>query len=433
MFASQTFRIIAIRIAGAGLGLLAQVFASRFIGTEEFGRFALVFVWLLLLGHLGTAGTSQLLYRLLSVYIETGQRALAAGLVRVAMGGTLVASGLIALIGFGVIQLGLLAWHAELVPLAIVTLLAVPLLAFQDFLEAVARGLDRPVSGIAPAYLLRHLAIVLGLLALLLAGQPATALTVMALAIAGLIASIVIQYILLRPHLKAVIGNTVPCFKLGEWFRTAVPLAAVDLAEVLFFNVDVIILGLMVPPEQVALYFAASRLAQVLAYVPYGVSAATAQKYAALGASGRRAELQAMIGRSALLATILTGLAALALSLLAGPLLALFGSDFDQARQLVPVLCLGIVVACLLGPGEDVLNMLGQERLCSISFALALAVNVCVAIVMVPLFGPMGAAIATVLGLSARGLLLAFFAYRSLGIILPAMGTHLFKAKELPT
>lgn len=431
MLASQTFRIIAIRIIGAGLGLFAQVFASRFIGTEEFGRFALMFVWLLLLGHVGTAGTSQLLYRLLAIYIETGQRSLAAGLVRVAMVGTLVASGLIAAFGIGLLQWGFLPIGTDLHLLAIVTLLAVPLLAFQDFLEAVARGLDRPALGIGPAYLFRHLAIVLGLFALLLSGQAATALTVMALAIAGLITSIVMQYVLLRPHLRAAIGDTAPGFRLGEWLRTAVPLASVDLTEVLFLNVDVIILGLLVPPEQVALYFAASRLAQILAYIPYGVSAATAQKYAALGASGRQTELQAMIGRSALLATVLAGSAALVLSLFAGLLLALFGSDFEQARHLVPVLCLGIVLACLFGPGEDVLNMLGRERLCSAAFAIALAVNIAAALALVPLFGPMGAAVATVLGLGARGLLLAVIAYRSLGIILPALGTRLIKAKEL--
>jgi O-antigen/teichoic acid export membrane protein len=431
LFASQTLHIIAIRMLGAGLGLLAQVVASRFIGVDEFGRFALVFVWLLLLGHVGTAGTSQLLYRLLAEYLETGQQALAAGLVRIAMGATLLVSALIAACGIAALQFGLLPLEPALVLLTIVTLLAVPLLAFQDFLEAVARGLDRPALGIGPAFLLRHLAIILGLVVLLLAGQTATALTVMALAILGLLASITIQYALLRPHLKAALGSVSPQYKLGEWMRTALPLAAVDLAEVLYFNIDVIILGLLVPPEQVALYFAASRLAQVLAYVPYGVSAATAQKYAAHSAAGRRRELQSLINKSAIVAAILSALAAVALSLLAGPLLQLFGSDYDQARQLVPVLCLGIAVACLLGPGEDVLNMLGQERLCSLGFIAALLVNVAVALALVPHWGPMGAAIAMLAGFTVRGILLAWFAYTRLGLVIPAFGAQLFATKDV--
>jgi O-antigen/teichoic acid export membrane protein len=432
LLAGQTARIVAIRIFGAGLGLLAQVVASRFIGAEEFGRFALVFVWLLLLGHVGTAGTSQLLYRLLAEYLETGQHALAAGLVRFALAATLLASGVVACAGIGALLSGLLPLDPVLVLLGVVTLLAVPLLSIQDFLEAIARGLDRPALGIGPAYLLRHLAIVAGLLGLILAGQSATALTVVVLAIIGLVATIVIQLILLRPHLKAVIGDVRPRYQPRQWLRTAMPLAAVDLAEVLYFNADVIILGLLVPPEQVAFYFAASRLTQTLAYIPYGVSAATAQKYAAHGVAGRRTDLQALIGRSALLASAATILAALTLTVLAEPLLQLFGSSYDQAAHLVPILGLGMVVACLLGPGEDVLNMLGQERLCAIAFLAALVTNVATAFLLIPLIGPLGAAVAVVLGFSIRGLLLAFFAYRRLGLVLPVMGTRFIQPKELP-
>ena len=430
LLAGQTSRIVGIRVLGAGLGLLAQVVASRFIGAEEFGRFALVFVWLLLLGHLGTAGCSQLLCRLLAEYLETGQHALAAGLVRFALGTTLIASGLTAGAGIAIVLSGLLPLDPVTIQLVVVTLLAVPLLAIQDYLEAIARGLDRPAIGVGPAYLLRHLVIVVGLASLILAGQSATALTVVILLIGGLVATIAIQYALLRPHLKAMIGAVSPRHRSRQWLRTAMPLAAVDLAEVLYFNADVIVLGLLLPPEQVAFYFAASRLTQTLAYVPYGVSAVTAQKYAALGAAGRRGELQALISKSALLASAATILAALVLTILAEPLLALFGSTYDQARQLVPVLSCGMVLACLLGPGEDVLNMLGQERLCAIAFVIALLANVATAFVLIPLIGPMGAALAVVLGFTMRGLLLSAFAYRRLGLVLPVLGTRLIKIGE---
>ena len=209
------------------------------------------------------------------------------------------------------------------------------------------------------------------------------------------------------------------------------PLAIVDLAEVLFFNVDVIVLGLFLPPEQVAIYFAATRLTQALAYIPYGVSASTAQKFAALGVANRRGELQALVSKSAWLASGATIAAALVLSLLAEPLLALFGSGYDQARLLVPLLCLGIVVACLLGPGEDVLNMLGQERLCAIAFVIALGANIAAALVLVPLLGPMGAAFAVLIGFLVRGLLMSLFAYSRLGLFLPAFGARFLKPKKL--
>lgn len=419
LLTKQSFHIIALRLFGAGLALIAQVVASRFIGPEEYGRFALAFVWLLLLGHVGTAGTSQLLYRHLAEYLTTGDKARAAGIVRFAMAATLAVSIAIGVLGIVAVQLGVLPIGSELIWLVTLTLIAVPLLAFQDFLEAIARGLDQPAAGIGPAYTMRHLSIIVGLGALVLVGHSATALTVVVLAIVGFIASILVQYWLLRPHLVTAIGSAAPAFEVSAWLKTAVPMAGVDLAEVLFLNVDVILLGLLVPPEQVAFYFAASRLAQFLAYVPYGVSATTAQKYAALSAGNRRGELQALVSRATVMMTVLTAAGAVTLSVLAAPLLGFFGPEFHIASQFVPVMCLGIVAACALGPGEDVLNMLGEERLCSIGFIVALAVNVVTALVLIPAMGPMGAAIAMALGLAVRGGVLAAIAYWRLGLIIP--------------
>ncbi len=113
---------------------------------------------------------------------------------------------------------------------------------------------------------------------------------------------------------------------------------------------------------------------------------------------------------------------AILLSYLGGVLLNLFGPDYAQAHYLVPLLCLGIVAACVLGPGEDVLTMLGEERLCSLAFLLALLVNLSVAITLVPVFGPVGAALAGLAGLTVRGILLAWFAYSRLGLVLPVLG-----------
>ena len=140
----------------------------------------------------------------------------------------------------------------------------------------------------------------------------------------------------------------------------------------------------------------------------------------ALAAPADRAELQALIGSTATLSTYLTANGAVLLALLAAPLLGLFGAEFTAAAPLVAMLSFGIVLSCALGPGEDVLNMLGEERLCSLGFAVALLVNVALNFALIPLLGLSGAAIATVIALGVRGALLAWFAWRRLGLVLPA-------------
>jgi O-antigen/teichoic acid export membrane protein len=83
------------------------------------------------------------------------------------------------------------------------------------------------------------------------------------------------------------------------------------------------------------------------------------------------------------------------------------------------VLAAGIVTACLCGPGEDVLTMLGQERACAVSFALALAINLALLFLLVPAFGLAGAAAASAATMACRSLILAGYAYVRLGIVLP--------------
>jgi O-antigen/teichoic acid export membrane protein len=417
----QGAAVAAIRIGGAGLALAAQILASRLLGADEFGRYSLLLVWLLVVGYAATAGSGQLLCRYVAQYVKAADRRSLAGLLRAGLAAIAGVSLLLALGAIAVMALLPGAVDRGTFLLAMLAFAAVPLVALQDYFESIARGLDRPALVIFPAFFGRHLGVIAGLLALVVLGEEATALAVMGFTIAGLLASILSQYALLRGHLRPMLAGVAPRYHIGRWVRTALPLAGTDVTEMLLLNADVLILGLFVAPEQVAFYFAATRLAQVLAYVPYSATAATAQKFAKLGGPADRPELQALIGRTATLSTVVTGFGALLLSLYAAPLLSLFGEDFAAAAPIVTLLSLGIVVSCAFGPGEDVLNMLGEERVCSIGFLLALIVNLALNFALIPLFGLAGAAIATLSALALRGALLAAIARHRLGLVLPAV------------
>ncbi len=416
----QGASIAIIRVGGAALALAAQVLASRMLGAEEFGRYSLLLVWLLVLGYAATAGTGQLLCRYVAQYAKAGSLKQLAGLLRAGGAAILLVSLLFATLAILILAVAPFGLDRSMLLLATLALAAVPLVAIQDYLESIARGLDRPTLGIGPAFFARHLAIIAGLLALLSFGEAATALMVMGFTIGGLLASILTQYWLLRRHLRPLLAGVPPSYELRHWVKTALPLAGTDVTEMLLINADVLVLGLFVSPDQVAFYFAATRLAQILAYVPYSATAATAQKYAALASPSDRAELQALISRTAILSATLTGLGALGLGLFGAKLLALFGPGYAEAAPIVSLLALGIFVSCAFGPGEDVLNMLGEERICSLGFLLALGVNLALNFTLIPLLGLTGAAVATLSALAFRGALLASFAKLRLGLVVPA-------------
>nr|WP_249729881.1 lipopolysaccharide biosynthesis protein [Chelatococcus sp. YT9] len=416
----QGATVMGARLAGAALGFAGQAMSARMLGPDEFGRYGVMLVWLLLLGHAASAGTSQLVYRHLPVYRAAGSGDLALGLLR--MAGAMVAITSLVLAGGGLLalHLALAGIDGRYVALGTLALGAVPLLATQDLLEAIARGLDRPVLGIAPAFLLRHLALLLGLAALSLFGGSTDEITVLCLTIGGLVASLLIQAWLILPHVLPLLRRARPLYRPTQWLRTALPIAWVEAAEVLFQNMDMIVLAIFVPAEEAALYFAATRLVQILGYVPYASSAVTAQTYAVLGEARDGAGLQKLVGRTSLAATVLVGLGATCLSLAGHHLLGLFGTEFTAASGHLPVLCAGLFLASALGPGEDVLTMLGQERACARIYMTALAAGLLAHLVLIPAYGATGAAAAMAIGLCLRGALMASVAYRRLGLILPA-------------
>lgn len=426
----QTLGIMAIRISGAVLALIANMVASRMLGADAFGQYSLFLVWLIVLGYAATAGSGQLICRYIAQYVKAADYEAVSGLIRATLLATTSVAVLLASAGMAIVVWAPLGSDTSNGLLACLALSAVPLVTLQDNLESIARGIDRPALGIGPAFLVRHFAIIAGLSALLILGRDANALVVMSFTVTGLAVSILTQYLLLRRHLRRIMSGGHPRYDLYRWLTTALPMAGTDVMEMLLFNADILILGLFVSPEYVAYYFAATRLAQILTYITYGATAATAQKYACLADGFDRAPLQALIGKVATLSTILTAFAAVLLMLCAAPLLSLFGEGFVQAIPIVGLLALGILISSALGPGDDVLNMLGEERACSLGFLSALTVNIALNFALIPAFGPTGAAIATVSALALRGALLAHFARVRLGLVVPAFISLCFAQKK---
>ncbi len=182
------------------------------------------------------------------------------------------------------------------------------------------------------------------------------------------------------------------------------------------------ILGFLAPPEAVGLYFAATRIQQFVAFVHYAASATTAQRLAAARARGDEAGLADLVrlqARWTFLATAGIGLAVVAVSPM---LLGLFGEGFRASLPVLAILVAGSVAASLFGPAEDVLTMLGGERLCAgVTLAmLVLAAGLC--LVLIPWLGVAGAAVAVALAQTLRGFVLALGARSLHGLATPVVG-----------
>ncbi|GJD29386.1 hypothetical protein PMNALOAF_0619 [Methylobacterium adhaesivum] len=408
--------VFAIRIASAAFAYGAQVLMARLMGGAEYGIFAAVWVWIGILGHSATLGLSQGACRFLPADGALGRDdalrgfLLGGAVVTVASAGLIAGLGLLVLRAEGALLAG--PYGAPLLLAAAI----LPLFALQDFCEGVARSQNWAVLAIAPPYLLRQGLIMAAMVGAVWFGAPAEAWVAVACTLLATALSAALQAVWLITRLRLAGPRA---YRWRPWLRACLPIALTDLASAGFNVIDVVILGLLMPPATVGLYFAATRIQQFVVFVHFAASAATAQRFAALHAAGDRTGLAALVRMQAGL-TLAATLAVGAMLLLAAPLLlGLFGPDFRDSLPILAVLIAGSVVASVFGPGEDLLTMLGGEGICAaITVAmLGLAAGLCC--LLVPIFGVIGAAFAMAIAATARGLVMAVAAHAIHGIATP--------------
>ena len=111
-------------------------------------------------------------------------------------------------------------------------------------------------------------------------------------------------------------------------------------------------------------------------------------------------------------------LMALLVLALGKPMLVLFGPEFTSGYPLLFLLVFGVVARAAVGPCESLLTMSGNQNICAAVDAMTLAFNIGLNIVLIPLFGLWGAAIATSLAMVFEASALSFTVWRKLGIVM---------------
>ena len=417
--AGAAIDVFAIRIAAAGFAYVAQVLMARLMGGTEYGIFAAIWVWIAILGHSATLGLSQGACRFLPADQARGDLASVRAYIVGGLAVTLACAVAVAAGGLALVWVeGSLLAGPYAAPL-LVAALVLPLFALQDYCEGIARSQNWAVLAIAPPYLLRQGLIMAAMLLAVGLGAPAEARVAVLCTLVATGIAVGVQAGSLMLRLRRSLPAGPRRYAWRRWFRACLPIAAGDLASAGFNVVDVVVLSLLAPPATVGLYFAATRIQQFVVFVHFAATAATAQRFTAAHAAGDRAGLATLVrmqARLALAATILVGAAVLAAAPL---LLGLFGPEFRASLPILAVLVAGSVAAGLFGPGEDLLNMLGGERLAALVTVgmLALAGGLC--LVLVPILGVSGAALAMALATTLRAGAMALAARAVHGLSTP--------------
>ncbi|MGF0539689.1 lipopolysaccharide biosynthesis protein [Agrobacterium sp. ES01] len=408
----------AIRVLSAAIAFASQIVQARIMGEFEYGIFVFVWVLVVLFGNLSCLGFHTTVIRFLPQYHARNEQESIRGLTITARIFAMVSASLLA-------SIGLLALHFfgdtieayYIIPLFL-GLIALPMIALGDVLDGTARANSWPVAALSPTFIIRPLLILCFMLAAIGLGAEHTATTAMQAALAATYVTTVSQFIAINLRLRRRFDHGPRKIDFGAWFRVALPIFFIEGFSFLLTNSDVVVVGLYLEPDQVAIYFAAAKTMALVQFVFFAVKAGTGPRFSAMMADNDRQALAAFAGTAARWSfwpSLAVGLFVLAIGKV---LLGLFGPAFGVGYALMAILFLGSLSKALVGPGEVLLTMAGKQKLCVALYAGALGANIALSVTLIPLYGITGAAIATAVATLIEAILLHVAIRRSLGIVL---------------
>ncbi|MEM0905741.1 MAG: oligosaccharide flippase family protein [Pseudomonadota bacterium] len=410
-----------VRLTNMGLGFALSVLLARTLGLEGFGTYAFAFAIAGLMGFVTQLGLPVLIVRESARALAGDPQGAGAGrfvaiaswsaMVVAVAAALLLAGTLLVALGLSVSMLDGGAW---MLPLAAVL---ATMMGFMAAGGALLNGQTKPLKGSVADGALRPFVF------LVLVWASASTLTpqsAMAAHVMAALCGAVLVWGLSAPALlraRAVSTTQERRWMSRTWIQSLIPFSLNTGLRVLNSRLDVLMVGLLVGPAEVALYAVANQLANFGVMGQTIVNAQAAPRLAAALARDDKPSAQHAVSLCALAAGTI-GLAILGGVVLVGaPILRLaFGEAFASAFGVLVILALVQAITSAMGPTALTLNMAGLERLTLRVSAISVGVNAVLNIPLVLAFGAEGAALSLLIAVAVGQTLMMRYAAQRTGL-----------------
>lgn len=176
-----------------------------------------------------------------------------------------------------------------------------------------------------------------------------------------------------------------------------------------------IFLGIWSTIEDVALFTTAQRTALLTSFILMAVNIVVAPKFASLYKLNNFKELKSLSDTTMKFVSIISIPIFLTLFIFSTEIMSLFGTGFEKSSFLLRVLLVGQLVNVLTGPVNYLLAMTGGERFLLKSSLISGAFILIFSILIIPIWGSLGAAVVIACGVILQNLLGAYFVRIKLG------------------
>lgn len=230
----------------------------------------------------------------------------------------------------------------------------------------------------------------------------------------AVLTSLVVIYNFKEPQFKDI--GIQEKIGFGKILRRSAPMAVSAASFLLMQSLDVLMLTHFTNYETVAYYSSAVKLTLLISMVLTSVNAVIAPQIAKDFAEKAMQALREKIRHSTRLIFAITMPGIIVLAIGASFFLGLFGEDYVQAKASLWVLLIGQTINAVCGSIGVYLNMTGKQKIFQTILVSALAINIALNFWLIPLYGMLGAAIATAGSMILWNVVTVIYIYRKDGV-----------------
>jgi O-antigen/teichoic acid export membrane protein len=227
-----------------------------------------------------------------------------------------------------------------------------------------------------------------------LTSSELTADRAMMLQLFAVLMVMLVQYIAMRSKLSHVLDAAPKTQGNKIWTRTAIPLLITTLFVQYFPELSVVLLGMLLPAKDVAIFYTCFRIALFIGFGIAAINALLTPNISRLYSGGEIKKLQHEVSRTTLVKFSGSVLALFILIFFGDTVLGWFGEDFIEGYSTLLLLASAQVLISAVGPVDLLLNLTGHQDRCMITFSTALPVAIGLNLLLVPKLGILGAGIA---------------------------------------
>jgi O-antigen/teichoic acid export membrane protein len=403
-----------IQIAGNGIGYAVQILLARWLGASSYGVFTYLITWAQVFSIVAILGLDLGVVRFVPEYLVQQDWNRLRGILRWSRQ-TVLAAGIILAGTSGVILFLLRPIQSAAVTLVLGSLL-IPLFAVSEIQTEIIRSTKRIAWAYTPPILLQPI---------LLLGMAFVFLRIFGVltdydAVAAFLISLCLVTIFQAGVVRRIFSgwtrNVAAAYNSKEWLRVSLPILMNAVFSIILLKVDTLMVGYFLGSEEVGIYGAAVKTAMMVGITLQAANTIVAPMIASYYARRDMAGLQEVVSLATLGSFGASLVIGLGVVLFSGPILGAFGAEFVRARMPMLLLILGQLVNVGSGSVGMLMVLTGHERQSMVILGLCALIISGLCLAVIPVFGIIGAAVVSMLGISLWNIWIYRLVVQYLGI-----------------